>query len=353
MLNLLGFEFRRISKSLFYKIILGYCALWPMLVALFYRIIFNISLSESGLSFKDFDLPDSEIKFLTWMLAIAFVNELPKFIALFTCLHIGRDFTDGIVRNKIIAGHTRTSIFFSYMLTQICATIVLCVTYSAFALLGLLVTGIGVNINGGEMFARLAVGVVVTLVLTVTFVVLSLIFRKRALPIITSIVIVMVMSTATSFVGSFGMSSKAVDEYIEVRHDRYEEMVEEGQLTDDLVEQLEETYDRDNYLGLTWKVCHPAYVLTNLGFNGDYSTDLMQMLLGSPDYADEINYAKELTGNGFNMDMSGLTPNDFKHNDTMHMPYSRLNLIYVARSLAWILAIGGSGYVIFRKKNLF
>ena len=59
MLNLLRFEFKRITKSLFYKIILGYCALWPLLVTLFYRLIFNISLSESGLTFKDFELPDS------------------------------------------------------------------------------------------------------------------------------------------------------------------------------------------------------------------------------------------------------------------------------------------------------
>ena len=350
MLNLLRFEFRRITKSLFYKIILGYCALWPLLVTLFYRLIFNISLSESGLTFKDFELPDSEIKYLTWMICIAFVNELPKFIALFTCLHIGKDFSDGIVRNKIIAGHTRTSIFFSYMLTQLCATVVLCVTYAAFGLLGLTITGIGVNVNGGEMFARLGVGVMITLVLTVIFVVLSLMFRKRALPIIFSIIIVMFMSTATSIVGTFNMPSKAVDDYIEERHDRYEEMVDDGYLTDDDVEALEERFNRDHYLDLSWKVGHPAYVLSNLGFNGDYSTDLMQMLLGSPLYEDEIDFSKKLTGEN---DLSYLTPEDFEHTDSMHMTYAELNAIYVVRSLLWILAIGGSGYIIFRKKNLF
>lgn len=353
MLNLLRFEFRRITKSVFYRIILGYCVVWPLLVTLFWRLILNISFNDSGLDIKDLDLPDSEIRFLTWMLAIAFVNELPKFIALFTCLHIGSDFSDGIVRNKIISGHTRTSIFFSYMITQMCATVVLCVAYSLFAILGLLITGLGVNLNGGEMFARLGVGIVITLVLTVTFVVLSLMFRKRALPIIFSIVIVMVMSTATSFVGSFNMSSKAVDDYIEERHDRYEELVDQEILTDDMVEQLEETYDRDYYLGLTWKISHPAYILTNLGFNGDYSTDLMQMIMGNPDYTDEIDYSVTLTGNGVNMDMSGLTPRDFKHTDSMHMTYAKLNLIYIVRSVIWMLCIGGSGYVIFRKKNLF
>ncbi len=350
MLNLLRFEFKRITKSLFYKIILGYCALWPLLVTLFYRLIFNISLSESGLTFKDFELPDSEVKYLTWMICIAFVNELPKFIALFTCLHIGKDFSDGIVRNKIIAGHTRTSIFFSYMLTQLCATAVLCVTYAAFGLLGLAITGIGVNVNGGEMFARLGVGVMITLVLTVIFVVLSLMFRKRALPIIFSIIIVMFMSTATSIVGTFNMPSKAVDDYIEERHDRYEEMVDDGYLTDDDVEALEERFNRDHYLDLSWKVGHPAYVLSNLGFNVDYSTDIMQMLFGGTLYKDEIDFSQKLTQEN---DLSYLKPEDFEHTDSMHMTYAELNAIYVVRSLLWILAIGGSGYIIFRKKNLF
>ena len=284
------------------------------------------------------------------MICIAFVNELPKFIALFTCLHIGKDFSDGIVRNKIIAGHTRTSIFFSYMLTQLCATAVLCVTYAAFGLLGLAITGIGVNVNGGEMFARLGVGVMITLVLTVIFVVLSLMFRKRALPIIFSIIIVMFMSTATSIVGTFNMPSQAVDDYIAERHDRYEEMVDDGYLTDDDVEALEERFNRDHYLDLSWKVGHPAYVLSNLGFNVDYSTDIMQMLFGGTLYKDEIDFSQKLTQEN---DLSYLKPEDFEHTDSMHMTYAELNAIYVVRSLLWILAIGGSGYIIFRKKNLF
>ena len=353
MLNLIRFEFKRITKSVFYRIVLGYCVLWPVIVAVFYRILFGVVLSDAGRTFKDFDMPSDEIMYLTWMLAVGFVNELPKFIALFTCLHIGRDFSDGIVRNKIIAGHTRTSIFFSYMITQICATVVLCLTYSLCSMLGLTVTGIGANINGGEMFIRIGVAISIVLVLTVIFVVFSLMFRKRAVPIILSIILVMVMSTATSVMGRFNMPSKAVDDYIEARHERYEEMVDDGILTDDDVEKLEKEFGRDYYLDLSWKICHPAYLVSNLGFNGDYSTDLVQMLSSYPEYDDEIDFSKTLTGDGINMDMSGLTPKDFKHTDSMHMSYAMLNLIYVVRSLIWIIGVGGWGYIIFRKKNLF
>ena len=353
MLNLLKFEFRRLFKSLFFKIIGGYCIVWPLIVTIFYRIIFNISMTESGLTFRDFSLSTDERRLLTWILSVAFVNELPRFLALFACLHIGRDFTDGIVRNKITAGHSRTSIFFSYMITQVTATISFSIIYVCASLLGLLICGIGVDVNGGEMFIRYAVAISTLLVMTVAFVSLSLVFRRRALPIIFSIILVMVMSTATSVIGNFNMPSKAVDDYIEERHENYEDMVDAGILTDDQVDVLEEEFDRDYYLGIPWKICHPSYLVTTLGFNGDYSTDPLQMLLGSPEYRDELDFSSRFVNGYFNEDMSSLTPKDLKHIDSMHVSYDTLNLIYSAKSLFWILAIGGPGYYIFRKKNLF
>ena len=354
MLNLLAFEYRRLGKSLFFKIIGGYCILWPLLVAGFYRLLFELVMRSAGLTFQDFEMSRGELRYITWMLSIAFVNELPKFIALFAVLHIGRDFSDGIVRNKIIAGHSRTAIFFSYLITQMSATVLMCVTYIGAALLGLTVSGIGVDLNHGEMFTRLGVGIVILLVLTVTFTVVSLMFRRRTLPIIISIVVVMVMSTATAVVGYFNLPAKAVDEYIEIRHERYEDLVDDGILTDDVVEDLEDAYDKDSYLSIPWKVCHPAYLLTNLGFNGDYDTDILQMIMSlNLEYKDEIDFSDTFVSDYYSMDMSGLTTKDLKHADSIHVTYTELNIIYVARSVAYMLVIGGWGYFIFRKKNLY
>lgn len=364
MLNLLKFEFRRILKSVFFRIVAGYCVVWPLLVALFYRIIFNISLNDSGLKISDFEMADDELRFLTWMLAVAFINELPKFIALFACIHIGSDYSNGMMRNKIIAGHSRNSLYFSYMLTQIASTVAWCILYICSALLGLLVFGIGIDLNGGEMFARFGVAIVVTLVITVISVVLSLSFRKRAVPIIFAIVLVMVMSTATMVIGNFNLPSKAVKDYIEIRHERYEDMIDEGILTEDTVEELEETFDRDYYLNLPWKICHPAYLISNLGFNGDYSTDTASMLFGSPEYTDEIDFSGTFASDSYSIDLfggapsggfdlSGITKRDLRHVDSMHLTYTELNLIYLGKSMAWILFVGGWGYLVFRKKNLF
>ena len=355
MPELLKFEFRRLSKSIFFKIVGGYCIVWPLIVTIFYRILFGLTMKEAGTSFAAETMKDSEIMYLTWMIGVAFVNELPKFIALFACLHVGRDFTDGIVRNKIIAGHSRTAIFFSYMITQLSAVVIWCLLYMSFSWLGLLVTGFGVNLNGGEMLLRYGVAIILTLMLAVTFVVLSVIFRRRALPIILSIIIVMVMSTLTSFAGMFNTPSKAVDDYLKKRDEKYEELIESEILTADDVKELKKYYNKDHYLSLPWKICHPAYLITTAGFNGDYSTDVVSALLGSAEYEDEIDYSVSLCGDEFfgNPDYSGLTPADFKNTKSMHMSYSTLNLIYSGKALAYILCIGGSGYFIFRKKNLF
>ena len=352
MLNLISFEFKRIFKSVFFKIIGGYCIVWPLLVTIFYRIIFGLLYKNSGMSFSDI-MSDQDIKYFTWVISIAFVNELPKFIALFACLHIGKDFSNGFVRNKITGGHSRTSIFFSYMITQIAATVAFCVVYICFALLGLLITGLGVNVNGGEMFIRHLVGIATVLVFTVFSTVISMMFRKRALPIILSIVVVMFVSTVSTFFGYFGFNipGKAVDDYIEKRDERYEDMIDDGVLSEDLVEEIQETCDKDFYLGIPWKFGRPVYVLTNLGFNGDYAVDVSQILTdsGLSDYTDEIDFSYSIGGN----DMSGLGPEDFKHTDSMHLTYAELNTSYVIRSLIYILVIGGYGYIVFRKKNLF
>ena len=355
MAELLKFEYRRLFKSVFFKIIGIYCIVWPLIVAAFYRILIGISMIEAGTSFAETPMPDTEIKYLTWMIGVAFVNELPKFIALFVCLHVGRDFSDGIVRNKVTAGHSRTDIFFSYMITQLSAVVLWCVLYMAFAWFGLLITGIGVNLNGGEMLFRYGVAILLTLVLAVTFVVLSLIFRRRALPIVFSIIIVMLMSTATTFVGMFNTPSKAADDYIKKRDAIYQEMLANNYMTQNDVESLQRYYSKDRYLSLPWKICHPAYLITTAGFNGDYKADVMSALTDSAEYLDELDYSYTFCGDEFfgNPDYSGLAPKDFTDTPSMHMNYFILNLIYSVKALVYILCIGGSGYYIFRRKNLF
>ena len=193
--NLFKCEFKRLTKSVFFWIITGFCVLWPILTAVFYHAILTLTFTGSGIGFEEIELPKEVIMYLTWMIAISFITELPKFSALFTCLHLGREYTDGIVRNKVIAGHSRTRIYLVYSLTMLAANAFFCVVYILSAIFGLWISGLGFNLNGGEMFIRLGVGIVVFLSMVTIFSTLALIFRKRALPIILSIIIAMISST--------------------------------------------------------------------------------------------------------------------------------------------------------------
>ena len=373
MLKLMIFEFRRIAKSIFFWIVAAYSFIWPVLTALFYRAIMSLDLSE-GIKFVSIHLSDDEIKYLTWFIAVAFMTELPKFTALFTCLHLGRDYTDGIVRNKIIAGHSRFAIFNSYIITQLAATVVLCVIYILSAMFGLAVSGIGVNVNRGEMFGRYAVAIIVFSVMTVTFSVLALIFRKRALPVILCILIAMGSNAAASVVGYFNTPSKACDDYLEMRHEYFETLEDAGVVDSKTVKDLEEKYGRDHFLNVGWKIFHPIYVVSPFGFEGDYgAVGATNMFLGgSAEYTEEIDFSQGFYYNdpslyeimdSFSVDADTwekidpdklyLMEKDFNKIDSLHLEYSTLNWIYIGKALAWMGVIYAYGYFVFRRKNLF
>jgi ABC-type transport system involved in multi-copper enzyme maturation permease subunit len=372
MLKLILFELRRISKSVFFWIVAAYSFVWPVITAFFYRAIMSLNL-DNGIKFEAVDLPQSEVLYLTWMISVAFMTELPKFTALFTCLHIGRDYTDGIIRNKIIAGHSRGSIYLSYMITQIIASIVLCIIYIFSAIFGLAVSGIGIDLNGGEMFGRFAVAIVVFLVMTVTFVVLATIFRRRAVPVILCIIIAMTSNAAAAVIGNFNTPTKACKDYLNIRNEHYENLADAGLVDDEIVEELEEKYGKDHFLGIGWKIVHPAYVISPMGFEGDYAAGGITSIAtgGNVEYADEIDFAQQFyysdesqftllsSMNGgeslteLDADDLFLTLNSFKKVDSLHLKYSTLNWIYVGKSAIWIAVLTAYGFIVFRRKNLF
>ena len=387
MLKLIAFEFRRISKSIFFWIIAALSFIWPLLTAGFYRLILTLDLFSDKIQFIPLSVTQDERIYFTWVISVAFITTLPTFVALFTCLHIGRDYTDGVVRNKIISGHSRADIYFSYMITQICAHVVLCLIYMLSAFFGLAITGIGVDTNNGEMFARLGVAIAVFLVMTVTFTALSTIFRKRAAPVILCILIAYVSNIAASVFGLYSTPPKAVDDYIKIRNTKFELMVRDGVIEEETVKKYETEYGKNSLLTFGWQVFYPAYLISPIGFESDYGAAGFTSLMGStaeyPQYMDfaqkifykdasqfDIWYETNVFKN-FEIDPDAdpdsitipdpatsltkyyMSPDTFKRVDSMHMSYSTLNLIYLGKAIAWMVVIGGWGYIVFRKKNLF
>lgn len=387
MLKLLVFELRRISKSIFFKIIAAISFIWPIITAAFYRLILTLDLFSDEIRFVPLNVSQNERMYFTWVVSVAFITTLPTFAALFTCLHVGRDYTDGIVRNKIIAGHSRAAIYLSYMITQMCSHVVLSLIYILSAFLGLAITGIGVDTNHGEMLTRLGVAIVVFLVMTVSFTALSTVFRRRAAPVILCILIAYFSNLAASVFGLYSIPPKAVDDYIKIRNTKYELMVRDEIIDKKVVEDYEKAYGKNKLLTFGWQVFYPVYLISPFGFESDYGAAGFSSFIGNNmEYPQEIDYTISIFSKDesqfdiwYNTDVFKnieidpdadpdsfmlpepsvllykyyMTPETFERVDTMHMSFSKLNLIYLGKSLAWIVVIGGWGYLIFRKKNLF
>lgn len=67
-----------------------------------------------------------------------YINIVGLFIAMFTSLFIGTEYDYGTIRNKIIVGHSRTSIYFSNLIVSIAVGLLLEFVYM------LIIVGIGV-----------------------------------------------------------------------------------------------------------------------------------------------------------------------------------------------------------------
>lgn len=88
------------------------------------------------------------------------------FTSIFCSLFIGTEYSDGTLRNKIISGHTRESIYFSNLFTSVVAILILCIVYLV------VVVAVGVPFMGGvtQGLAIILLKIFGTIILSISFV---------------------------------------------------------------------------------------------------------------------------------------------------------------------------------------
>ena len=351
--KLLIFEFRRIRKNLFFWLLSLYCVLWPLFVAFFYRLMFTLNISDNGISFGNLDLTGDEKKYISWLILSAFFAEMPKFMALFTCLYIGKDQSDGFVRNKIIAGHSRLSIFLSNNIAQSLVCVFWCVIYICFGMLGLKINGIGPLLNGGEMFRRLATAIAVLLVLSALFTSVAFAFRNRAVPVVLAILFTMVTSGVCMAVGMFNMPKAAADSYEKLFTEVMDYNVEAGNISrqdaDKLIKQdTSDTVRR----GKAWYVFHPVYQATTAGFQSDFKMPNGLGLTESMVYPDKYSFADELYVQAWESNVI-LDKDKLDELDGVSASYGTKCVEYVVKSVIWYAVLTGAGFILFKRRDLF
>ena len=114
MYKLLNASFSRLRKN---KIFLGLVIL-TLIIAAFMLISEYLDKvkysSVFGISSNTTDI-----------LLMKFINIVGFFIAIFTSLFVGAEYSDGTIRNKIVAGHSRKNIYLSNLIVSIVVGLIL------------------------------------------------------------------------------------------------------------------------------------------------------------------------------------------------------------------------------------
>ena len=360
MLELLKFEFYRLKKNPLFWVILALCALAPVFVGIFIRVIITMIEKEGG-NISDLELTKSNIRWITWFISSYFYVRLPLAMAIFTPLFIGRDYKDGIIRNKIIAGHSRFQIFATSIIVQCSVVTVFSIVYFVFGLISMYITPFGANINGGEMLFR-ALILLIALCATVIFITaLSLTIKNRVLALVLAVVFVSTFSFWNNLATSYSYTPSMVDDYLDLYEDTLEDYEIFYNWTDRDIDDMIPA--KSEYLGIPYYIGHPIYVLTNAGMSSELIPSLNAPSIFDdsiiPSYSSKISREDAFSGNlirAIFMDDIGsymIEGSDIRKIDGMVISVGQAELTYTIKSIVWASVYALCGYSIFRKKNLF
>ena len=143
MIELFRFEYYRLFKSKVVWLLVAFAALVPILAAAGMQFIL-VELGAEG-EIDEIIESVSQVRFFTWYCISYFYERLPLVLALFVPLFIGRDYKDGVIRNKLISGHTRMEIFASTIIVQASLAVVLSVIYVLVGIVAMACTSFGVE----------------------------------------------------------------------------------------------------------------------------------------------------------------------------------------------------------------
>ncbi|MCR4689469.1 MAG: ABC transporter permease [Saccharofermentans sp.] len=360
MPELLKFEYKRILSSKIIWFMLAYAFLCPVVAVVSLAAVLDIILDVDIKELLD-ELNASNFKYFTWMIISYFYVRLPLVLGLFSGLFIGRDYSDGFIRNKITAGHSRAQIYFSTLITQLTINVVMAVLYILGGLIALACSPFEVNLNNGEMLLRAFTLMLALAVFTTMFTAIALNIKAKALVVVISALFVMASGPVSGVIGNYAYSSNLIDNYIEACEEKVEEI--EAMSFDTEYDYYYYDYDyvvpeRKDYINFAWYVMHPLYLVTNAGIEADLipSTSTVSLITeeGLFEYPAKVSRSSFATSI-FAMFSGNNSPLDYSEIEDvkgMQVRISSLIPVYMIKSVIWCAVFTGAGYILFRKKNI-
>ncbi len=145
MRSLLKADLYRVLKSKLTLIMLILCIVFPLLMALLYLGIDKLNIASTGI---DINLFSGKTMVTS---AFSLTNNVGLIIPIFSCIYVCLDISQGTLRNKIIVGKSRNSIYFSHLLTSIIFNLSSIIIYFLFTFaFGMIFLGWGTEFNAEE-----------------------------------------------------------------------------------------------------------------------------------------------------------------------------------------------------------
>ena len=287
MYKLLNASFYRLRKN---KIFLGLVIL-TIIIAVFMLVseyLNNIKYSSVfGISSNTTDI-----------LLMKFINIIGFFIAIFTSLFVGAEYSDGTIRNKIVAGHSRKNIYLSNLIVSILVGIFLELIYL------IIVSIVSIPILGLVQMSFLQLAVIlldiimIIIVYSSIFNFIALICSNITISTVSSLLLILIMFVIDMLLSPTANSTEYIQKNIV--------MDEQGNVTYEVVK------------------------------NEDYPGKLVQTICKTISNFNPVSQAIEISGNKINMNEEDF--NNMK--------------VYPLYSLGLIIIITAIGIYLFNIKEL-
>lgn len=287
MYKLLNASFYRLRKN---KIFLGLVIL-TIIIAVFMLVseyLNNIKYSSVfGISSNTTDI-----------LLMKFINIIGFFIAIFTSLFVGAEYSDGTIRNKIVAGHSRKNIYLSNLIVSILVGIFLELIYL------IIVSIVSIPIFGLVQMSFLQLAVIlldiimIIIVYSSIFNFIALICSNITISTVSSLLLILIMFVIDMLLSPTANSTEYIQKNIV--------MDEQGNVTYEVVK------------------------------NEDYPGKLVQTICKTISNFNPVSQAIEISGNKINMNEEDF--NNMK--------------VYPLYSLGLIIIITAIGIYLFNIKEL-
>ena len=187
MSRLLSADFAKLKKNKFFWL----CMAGMAVFALFMKIMDYVSMREYSGS-----VPSFESLLLIYALVIGFL------MAAFVSLFVGTEYSDGTIRNKLIIGHTRVSIYLSNLTTCFAAGVMMCLAYliPALAVSALLCRSDSTDFR--MLLLMILYSFVLTLAFTSLYTLAGMICQNKALTAVITILVICFFSVASIYISA-------------------------------------------------------------------------------------------------------------------------------------------------------